>query len=115
MLFVPSRFILLGGKERQLILEIAQIDVKEGTQAAFERGVAQSRELFLRAKGCLGVELRKSIEFPGRYRLLVQWENLEDHTITFRNSAEFAVWRNHVQRYFAGPPAVEHHEAVALE
>jgi len=98
-----------------MILEIAQIEVKDGTEAAFERGVAQSRKLFVRAKGCLGVELQRSIECPGRYRLLVRWENVEDHTSTFRNSTDFAVWRNHVQEYFAGPPTVEHHEAVDLE
>ena len=98
-----------------MILEIAQIEVKEGAQAPFERGVSRSREPFMRAKGCLGVELQRSVEFPGRYRLLVQWKTLEDHTITFRNSADFATWRSHVQDYFAAPPTVEHHEAVVLE
>ena len=98
-----------------MILEIAQIEVKEGTGTAFESGVAQSGKLFMRAKGCLGVELQRSVECPGRYRLLVRWENIEDHTNTFRNSTDFTVWRNNVQKYFAGPPAVEHHEAVVLE
>jgi heme-degrading monooxygenase HmoA len=98
-----------------MILEIAQIEIKEGTQSAFERGVARSHELFLRAKGFLGVELQRSVEFPGRYRLLVRWNSLQDHTITFRNSADFAVWRSNVQEYFAAPPTVEHHEAVNIE
>jgi len=98
-----------------MILEIAQIEVKDGTQAAFERGVAQSREIFVRAKGFLGVELQKSLDYPARYRLLVRWNRLEDHTVTFRNSADFKVWRSNVQEYFAAPPSVEHHEAVNLE
>jgi len=98
-----------------MILEIAQIEVKEGAQARFERGVAQSRELFMRAKGCLGVELQRSVEFPARYRVLVQWITLEDHTIAFRNSADFATWRSNVQEYFAAPPTVEHHQAVVLK
>ena len=59
-----------------MILEIAQIDVKPGREADFEAGVTKAAPLFQRAKGCLGMELQRSIEKPGRYRLFVNGENL---------------------------------------
>jgi heme-degrading monooxygenase HmoA len=53
-----------------MITEIAQIDVKPGTEKDFEAAVAKARPLFLRAKGGKGIELHKSIEKPSRYRLM---------------------------------------------
>ena len=60
-----------------MITEIAQIDVKPGTEKDFEAAVAKARPLFLRAKGGKGFELHKSFEKPQRYRLMAQWETLE--------------------------------------
>lgn len=91
-----------------MITEIAQIDVKPGTEKDFEAAVAKARPLFLRAKGGKGFELHKSIEKPQRYRLMAQWETLENHTVDFRGSAAFADWRAIVGPFFAGAPTVEH-------
>ena len=91
-----------------MITEIAQIDVKPGLEAEFEAGVAKAAPLFKRAKGCTGLELRRSIEKPSRYRLLVGWVTVENHTADFRNSADFAEWRKLVGHCFAAPPDVEH-------
>lgn len=91
-----------------MILEIAQIDVKPGMEAEFERGVAKAEPLFRRAKGCTGMQLQRSAEKPQRYRLFVQWDTLENHTVDFRQSADFQSWRALVGHCFAGPPEVEH-------
>jgi heme-degrading monooxygenase HmoA len=95
-----------------MILEIAQIDVKPGTEAEFEAGVAKAAPLFKRAKGCGGMELQRSIENPTRYRLFVKWETVENHTKDFRESADFQEWRKLVGHCFAAPPAVEHTREV---
>jgi heme-degrading monooxygenase HmoA len=95
-----------------MITEIAQIDVKPGTEKDFEAAVAKARPLFLRAKGGLGFELHKSVEKPSRYRLLAKWATLENHTVDFRGSEDFAAWRGLVGQYFAAPPEVEHTETV---
>ena len=76
-----------------MITEIAQIDVKPGTEKDFEAAVAKARPLFLRAKGGKGFELHKSIEKPSRYRLMAKWETLENHTVDFRGSEDFTAWR----------------------
>ena len=95
-----------------MITEIAQIDVKPGTEKDFEAAVAKARPLFLRAKGVKGFELHKSIEKPQRYRLMAKWETLENHTVDFRGSEDFTAWRGLVGQYFAAPPEVEHTETV---
>jgi heme-degrading monooxygenase HmoA len=91
-----------------MILEIAQIDVKPGLEAEFEAGVKKAGAIFQRAKGCKFMTLQRSHEMPQRYRLFVQWETLEDHTVGFRGSANWQAWRDLVGQYFAGPAEVEH-------
>jgi|SRR5579872_4461396 heme-degrading monooxygenase HmoA len=91
-----------------MITEIAQLDIKPGMEAEFEAAVNSATPIFRRVKGCRGMRLKRSIEQPNRYRLFVEWETVEDHTIGFRNSADFQEWRKLVGHCFAAPPEVEH-------
>ena len=95
-----------------MITEIAQIDVKPGSEKDFEAAVAKAKAASGRSKGFHGFELHKSIEKPQRYRLMVKWATLENHTVDFRGSANFTEWRGLVGQYFAAPPEVEHTETV---
>ena len=91
-----------------MIFEIAQIDVKPGSEQEFEAGVKKATPIFQRAKGCKGMELQRSHEKPQRYRLFVKWDTVENHTVDFRGSADFQEWRKLVGHCFAAPPEVEH-------
>ncbi|MPZ55234.1 MAG: antibiotic biosynthesis monooxygenase [Rhizobiales bacterium] len=95
-----------------MVLEVAQIDVKPGMEQDFEAGVAKGVPIFQRAKGCMAMELQRSIELPSRYRLLIRWDALENHTVDFRGSADYQEWRKLVGHCFAEPPAVEHMNKV---
>ena len=95
-----------------MILEIAQIDVKPGTEADFEAGIAKAAAYFADAKGCRSFALRRSAEKPQRYRLLIEWDTLEDHTVGFVNSQPWKDYRALVSPYFEAPPSVEHTELV---
>jgi heme-degrading monooxygenase HmoA len=95
-----------------MITEIAQIDIKPGSEKDFEAAVAKARAAFGSSKGFHGFELHRSIEKPQRYRLMVKWETLENHTVDFRGSEQFTQWRGLVGPYFASPPEVEHTETV---
>jgi len=97
-----------------MVFEIAQIDVIQGSEAEFEAAVAKAKPLFLRSKGCQGLDLVRSVEKPCRYRLLVRWATVENHTVDFRNSPEFTEWRALASPFFAAPPEVEHAEPVEL-
>ncbi len=94
--------------------EIAQIEVKPGEEGAFESAVARAVPLFRNSPGCHGVQLHRSVENPTRYRLVVDWETVEDHTVRFRGSEAFTEWRRLVGGYFASPPSVEHTSRVSL-
>ncbi len=91
-----------------MILEIAQIDVKPGEEAAFEARVKEAVGVFRRATGCLGLDLQRSIEKPSRYRVMLRWRTLENHTVDFRGSPLYQEWRALVGSHFESPPSVEH-------
>lgn len=95
-----------------MIFEIAHIVVKAGMEAAFEQGVADAAALFQRARGCRGLSLQRGIEQPTHYRLVVQWETVEDHMVHFRNSDDFQAWRRLVGHCFESAPQVEHTATV---
>ena len=91
-----------------MVYEIATIEVKEGSEAAFEAAVKEASPYFKTAKGCNGMALHRSVEQPSRYCLVVNWETVEDHMVHFRNSPEFQEWRRLASPHFAAPPSVEH-------
>ncbi|MFG5120950.1 antibiotic biosynthesis monooxygenase family protein [Methylorubrum sp. POS3] len=93
-----------------MILEIAQIDVKVGSEPAFEAGITQAAEIFRAAKGCRSFTVRRSIEKPQRYRLLITWDTLEAHTKDFTGSQAWKDYRALVSDTFESPPQVEHTE-----
>ena len=97
-----------------MILEIADIRVKPGTQAAFETAIVKGvSDVIRNAKGFMGYQVNKGIESPERYVLMIFWQSLEHHTVDFRQSAAFAEWRALVGPYFAAPPMVEHFELLS--
>ena len=97
-----------------MVLEIADIRIQPGQQAAFEeaiqRGVATVAS---KAQGFKGFKVHKCIETPERYVLQIVWNTLEDHTVAFRQGPLFAQWRAIVGPFFAAPPNVEHFDLVA--
>jgi heme-degrading monooxygenase HmoA len=97
-----------------MILEIADIRIHAGQNAAFEVAVAKGAgEVIAHAKGFKGYKVNRSIESPERYVLQIFWETLEDHTVGFRESPAFPAWRAVVGPFFAAPPIVEHFDLVA--
>ncbi len=96
-----------------MIYEVAEITVKPGEEASFEDGVARAAPLFLRAKGCHGLNLQRVVEDPSVYRLVVQWETVEYHTVDFRDSDDFQEWRRLVGSFCANPPLVTHTAVTA--
>ncbi|AGH50534.1 MULTISPECIES: antibiotic biosynthesis monooxygenase family protein [Sphingomonadales] len=91
-----------------MILELAEIDILPGKEAAFESVLEEASGHFLRTPGCLGMKVTRSMEHPHRFRLLVQWESVDAHMVGFRNSDAFLEWRRLAGPCFAKPPRVEH-------
>jgi heme-degrading monooxygenase HmoA len=97
-----------------MILEAAMLHVRPGEYDAFEAAFAQASPLIASMRGYVGHELQRCIEVPGRYLLLVRWETLEDHTIGFRQSAEYGEWRRLLHHFYDPFPVVEHFEVVLI-
>ncbi len=96
-----------------MILEIADIRIAAGQQAAFDEAIQRGlTSVIAHARGCKGWKVNRGIEAPERYVLMVFWETLEDHTVHFRGGPLFAQWRAIVGPYFAAPPVVEHFNLV---
>jgi heme-degrading monooxygenase HmoA len=97
-----------------MILELADIRIQPGQQAAFDAAIVRGvSEVISRAKGFRGYKVNKGIESPERYVLMIFWETLENHTVDFRQSPDFQQWRAIVGPFFAAPPAVEHFTLLA--
>jgi heme-degrading monooxygenase HmoA len=95
-----------------MIIEVALFDLKPGMEAEFEAGVKQALPIFKHAKGCKGLQMLRSIGKPSRYRLLLKWDTIENHTIDFRGSSDYQNFRKLVSNCFAVPPEVEHTQLV---
>jgi quinol monooxygenase YgiN len=91
-----------------MVYEIAEIDIHEGSEKEFEAAVAEAAAHFRLAQGCRSLRLERSIEQPQRYRLVVGWDRVEDHMVTFRECAGFQQWRALAGPHFATTPRVEH-------
>ena len=96
-----------------MILEIADIRIHPGQNAAFEEAIQRGlRTVIGGAKGFQGYKVNRGIESPERYVLQIFWDTLEDHTVGFRQSDAFTQWRAIVGPFFAGAPVVEHFDLV---
>ena len=96
-----------------MILEIAEIHIPPGQQAAFDEAIQRGLTTVIsRAKGVKGWKVNRGIESPERYILQIFWETLEDHTVGFRQGPLFAQWRAIVGPFFVGQPRVEHYTLV---
>lgn len=91
-----------------MILELATIDIKQGTNAEFEQNLQKAQYVISKANGYLGHEFQKCIERDNRYILLIKWTTLEAHTEGFRGSELFKQWRGLIGHFFENPPLVEH-------
>ena len=95
-----------------MIYELVEIRALPGHEDELMAAVREATPLFLAAPGCHGLALKRSIEAPDLFRLLVRWDTVDDHMVGFRNSPAFAEWRRLAGPHFAAPPHVEHLEVV---
>ena len=90
-------------------MELARLDVGPEQAEAFEAAFEEARALLAAAPGHQRHELRRCLERPGRYLLLVWWDTLESHTEGFRGSADYARWKALLHHFYDPFPEVEHY------
>ena len=96
-----------------MILEVADIRIRPGEQAAFDEAIQRGLNTVIsQAKGFRGWKVNKGVESPERYLLQIFWDTLENHTVDFRGGPLFTQWRAIVGPFFASPPLVEHFDLL---
>ncbi len=97
-----------------MILEAVFLPILLGREAEFEVAFRQASTIIAAMPGYISHELQRGIETPNKYLLLVRWQTLEDHTIGFRQSAEYQTWRQLLHHFYEPFPVVEHFEQIDL-
>jgi heme-degrading monooxygenase HmoA len=95
-----------------MILEAVMLNVKPGTEQDFEDAFPQASPLVASMNGYISHELHKCLEVSGKYLLLVKWETLEAHTVGFRSSPEYQIWKQLLHHFYEPFPMVEHFEPI---
>jgi len=100
-------------RSHPVIYEVADFRVDPDKREAFEEAILRGvNTVISKAQGFIDCQVKRSIESPGRYLLVIRWETLENHTRDFRESPAFTEWRAIVGPFFVAPPAVEHFEVL---
>lgn len=97
-----------------MILEQAVFAITAGSERDFEAAIEQAKELVAQTRGFRSLQLRRGVEQPTSYLLLIEWETLEAHMVGFRESDRFPRWRGLIGPYFASPPVVQHFDAPLI-
>jgi heme-degrading monooxygenase HmoA len=95
-----------------MILEVAILDVIPTQTRAFEIAFKGAEKIISSMGGYINHELKRCIEKPSRYILLVNWETLEDHTIGFRGAPQYLAWKKLLHHFYDPFPTVEHYENI---
>ena len=95
-----------------MILEVAILEVKSGQEKQFEADFELAGKHISSIKGYIKHSLLKCLEQENKYILLVDWENLEDHTEGFRQSTQYQEWKKLLHHYYDPFPTVEHYQEV---
>jgi heme-degrading monooxygenase HmoA len=95
-----------------MVLEVAILNVKPGQSNAFESAFRQAQSIISSMPGYISHQLQRCIEVPDQYVLLVNWQQLADHTIGFRQSSQYQEWRRLLHHFYDPFPTVEHYEMI---
>ena len=95
-----------------MIHEVAILNIRSGKSTAFENAFAQAQPIISSIPGYVSHQLQRCLETPDKYLLLVEWRNLEDHTIGFRQSPRYNEWKQLLHHFYEPFPTVEHYEPV---
>ena len=97
-----------------MIMELAILDVIPGNEKEFEHSFAEAQKIISCVPGYLGHELKRCMEKPSRYLLLVNWDTLEDHIEGFRQSWEYQQWKVLLHHFYDPFPEVEHYHEISV-
>jgi len=93
-----------------MVLEVAVLNIRLNQNQAFEAAFQKAAPIIASMKGYISHQLKKCMEKPSQYILLVNWESLADHEIGFRKSAEYQEWKALLHHFYDPFPTVLHYQ-----
>ncbi len=93
-----------------MILEHVVLDVAPERADSFLEAFRLASPIIATTDGYIHHELRRCLETPGRFLLLVEWVNLDAHMVNFRQSPAYERWRAALHHFYVNKPVVEHFE-----
>ena len=94
-----------------MIIEHAWLPVTPGREDDFASSIVAALPVIESAPGCHGAEVRRQIESPSTFLLLVRWTSVEAH-MAFRASPLFDDWRSQTHPFYDSPATVTHFSEV---
>ena len=91
------------------ILESGILNIKSGQATAFKTAFKQAEHIVAKHKGYISHSLQQCIENDHQFILLIYWETLEDHTIGFRQSTDYAEWKKRLHHFYDPFPTIHHY------
>jgi len=98
-----------------MITEIVVLYVKENQIQQFEDDFRKAGKYISAITGYRKHSLQKCLEINNKYVLLVEWDSIEDHTIRFRESDEYLLWKKLLHHHYEPFPVVEHFYSINIE
>ena len=95
-----------------MILEVAVLTITPEMNRQFEAAFTEAAKIISSMPGYISHNLHKCIEREDRYLLLINWQTLENHTIGFRESAEYQTWKKLLHHFYDPFPTVEHYREI---
>jgi len=95
-----------------MIQEVAILNIKPNMNREFEANFQQASLIIASMSGYISHSLQKCLEVDHQYLLLVNWQTLEDHTVGFRKSQQYQVWKELLHHFYDPFPTVEHYTAI---
>lgn len=95
-----------------MILEVAVLKIKPGMNQEFEIAFKKASGIITSMPGYINHSLKKCLEAENQYLLLVNWQTLEDHTVGFRQSAQYQTWKELLHHFYEPFPIVEHYGEI---
>jgi len=93
-----------------VIVEHVWLRVHEDQIDAYEASLRQAIPIIESAPDCFGLEVRRQIEDPARYLLLISWSSVAAH-MAFRETELFTQWRALTAPFYSEPAQVTHFSA----
>jgi heme-degrading monooxygenase HmoA len=95
-----------------MIQEVVILKIKPNLNQEFEVAFKEASSIIATIPGYIDHSLQKCIEVNNQYLLLVEWETLEAHTISFRESPQYQTWKGLLHHFYDPFPTVEHYQKV---